>query len=90
MLADLEQLASQNHLKASSVTYHLKEVPKQQGLVNVAVTMTVDGEYPDLVHFINRLEQSGLFWIIGSLNVSSSAGRGLRLILQMETCAVSS
>lgn len=90
MLTDLERLASQNRLKTSSVSYRLKEDPKQPGFVNVEVTMTIDGQYSDLVQFINRLEQSQLFWIIDSLNVSPSANRGLRLNLEMGTYAVSS
>ena len=88
MVADLEKLASQNQLKTSGVTYRLKEDSKQPGFVQVDVMMAVDGQYSDLVRFVNRLEQSQLFWIIDSMSVSSSAGHGLRLSLEMGTLAM--
>jgi hypothetical protein len=90
MLTDLERLASQNQLKTSDISYELTDDTKQQGLVGVEVTMTLEGEYSDLVHFINRLEQSQLFWITDSLNVVPSTGRGLRLSIRMGTYAISS
>lgn len=85
MLEDLEQLASQNRLKPAGVNYRLNDERNQPGWVNVEVTLTVEGDYPDLVRFINRVEQSELFWMIDSLNVSGSPSRGLRLSLQMGT-----
>ncbi len=90
MLADLERLASQSRLRNAGVGYQLDDEPNPQGLVNVEITLSVEGEYPDLVQFINRLEQSELFWIVKSMNVSGSSGRALRLDLQMETYLVPS
>ena len=90
MVADLEKLATESQLKTSTVSYGLKDESKQPGFVNVSVTITMEGAYPDLVRFINRLEQSQLFWMIGNMNVSGSttSGRGLRMSLIMETYAV--
>ncbi|OFW00766.1 MAG: hypothetical protein A3G20_00175 [Acidobacteria bacterium RIFCSPLOWO2_12_FULL_59_11] len=85
LLADLERLASESRLKPADIKYRLQEEDSQPGWTNVDVTLTVEGEYPDLVRFINRLEQSQLFWLIDSLNVSGSPGKGLRLDLQMRT-----
>ena len=45
----------------------------------------VDGEYPDMVRFLNQLEQSKLFWIVESLTVSGKVGQKLRLNLQAAT-----
>jgi len=92
MVTELEQLASQNHLKTSSVSYRLKEDANQMEFENVELTLSVDGQYPDLVHFINRVEQSQLFWIIDSMSVGTSPGQGqgLRLNLLMGTYVVSS
>lgn len=92
MVADLEKLATESRLKPSTVGYGLKDESKQPGFVNVSVTITLEGAYPDLVRFINRLEQSHLFWMIGNMNVSGSTtpGRGLRLSLTMETYAMAS
>jgi Tfp pilus assembly protein PilO len=92
MVADLEKLATESQLRTATVGYGLKDESKQPGFVNVSVTITLEGSYPDMVRFINRLEQSKLFWMIGNMNVSGSTtpGRGLRLSLTMETYAVAS
>lgn len=89
MLEDLERLATQNGLRTGGVSYALQE-EREQALVKVEATLAVEGGYSDLVHFINRLEQSEVFWIIDSLNVSGSISRELRLNLQMETYFVPS
>ena len=89
MLEDLERLATQNRLKTAGVNYQLQE-ERDQDLVKVEATLTVEGGYSDLVYFINRLEQSQLFWIIDSLNVSGAISRELRLNLRMETYFVPS
>lgn len=90
MVSDLENLASQNHLRAANVNYELKADKKHAEVVNVGVTMAVEGQYNDLVQFINKLEQSQLFWIVDNITVSGSANKGLRLNLQMETYATTS
>jgi len=89
MVADLEQMASQNKLKTTGISYGLSDNSKQENFVDVEVGITVEGQYPDLVRFVSRLEQSQLFWIIDSLNVSTSAASGLRLSLRLGTFAVS-
>ena len=89
MLEDLERLATQNRLETAGINYALQE-ERDQDLVQVETTLTVVGEYSDLVQFINRLEQSQLFWIIDSLNVSGTISRELRLTLRMETYFVPS
>jgi Tfp pilus assembly protein PilO len=92
MVSDLEKLATESQLKPLTVSYGLKDEAKQPDFVNVSVNIALEGAYPDIVRFINRLEQSQLFWVIDSVNVSGSTapGRGLRLNLTMETYAVAS
>ena len=85
MLTDLEQLASDNHLQPSTATYHLNEGDNKLGWTNVEVALEVDGDYPNLVRFLNQLEKSKLFWIIESLDVSGQQGSKLRLNLQAAT-----
>ncbi len=85
ILADLARAASANRLQPSGISYQLQEETDPAGWTNVAVKVNVDGEYADLVRFINQLEQSPLFWIISGLNVSQVPGRGLRMALDMET-----
>ena len=85
ILADLEHQASENRLKPSGITYRLEEEKLQPGWTDVEVTVTVEGEYPDLIRFINHLEQSDLFWIINGISVTGGTGKGLRMNLQMGT-----
>lgn len=90
MLEDLQRVAAQNRMKPGSISYRLNEDSNQPGWVNVKVRLTVEGEYSDLVRFINQVEQSGLFWIVNSLNVTGSPSQGLHLNLEMETYIVPS
>ena len=85
MLENLEKLASQNHLQPGDIGYRLGDQANQLGWVDVAVSLAVEGEYPDMVRFINQLEQSKLFWIIQNLDVSGSTGARLRLNLHTAT-----
>jgi len=89
ILTDLEHLASESRLKPAGTSYQLEDEKERPGWTNVEVTLGVEGEYPDLVRFINHLEQSNLFWIIDSLNVAGAStgtpSRGLRLTLKMQT-----
>ena len=90
MLEDLQEVATQNSLTPASINYQREEHASRPGWVSIKVRLSVDGQYADLVRFINSLEQSPLFWILNNLKVSGSAARGLRLDLEMETYIVPS
>jgi hypothetical protein len=49
------------------------------------VSLSVEGEYTDLVRFLNELEQSDLFWIIEGLEAAGEPDARLRLDLHAET-----
>ncbi|HWP85730.1 MAG TPA: type 4a pilus biogenesis protein PilO [Terriglobia bacterium] len=85
MLADLERLAAESRLSPGDVAYRLNEEANQLGWVNVNVSLTVGGSYSDLVRFLNRLEQSKLFWIVEGMAVSGKQGQGLQLNLEATT-----
>ena len=86
ILTDLERRASASRLKPGGISYRLQEEPDHPGWTNVVVTLGVEGAYPDLIRFIHQLEQSNLFWIIDSINVTGgAAGKELRMNLQMQT-----
>ena len=55
------------------------------GLLEHRIEYEVSGSFPDLVRFLNQLEQSKLFWIVESLTVSGKVGQKLRLNLQAAT-----
>ncbi|MBI4479271.1 MAG: type 4a pilus biogenesis protein PilO [Acidobacteria bacterium] len=85
MLTDLERLATENQLQRGDITYTLNATDNQLGWVNVDVSLVVEGDYSNLVGFLNELEQSKLFWIVESLTVSGKAGQKLHLNLQAAT-----
>ena len=85
MLTDLERLATENQLQPGDITYTLNADDNQLGWVNVDVSLVVEGDYSNLVGFLNELEQSKLFWIVESLTVSGKVGQKLRLNLQAAT-----
>lgn len=93
MIQNLSDLAAQNRLRPSDATYRLNEERNQLGWVYVEVSLVVEGQYPDLVRFVNQLEQSSLFWIIKGMGVSGQQQQqqqvqgtpGLRLNLMAAT-----
>ena len=85
MLIDLERLATENHVKPGDVTYALNEKDNKLGWINVDANLVVEGNYTDLVRFLNKLEQSKLFWIVESLGVSNRSNQQLRLNLRAAT-----
>ena len=85
MLTDLERLATENQLQPGDITYTLNADDNQLGWVNVDVSLVVEGDYSNLVGFLNELEQSKLFWIVESLTVSGKVAQKLRLNLQAAT-----
>ena len=85
MLTDLERLASENNLQPGDTGFKLDDRGNQLGWITVGVSLTLDGDYRDLVRFLNRLEQSELFWIVEGLTVSGRVGQKLRLNLQAAT-----
>ncbi|MBI4463246.1 MAG: type 4a pilus biogenesis protein PilO [Acidobacteria bacterium] len=89
MMTGLEQTASQNRLTPASITYRMEEERNRPGWVSVTVTLGVEGRYEDLIRFINRLEQSPLFWMINRLKVTGARNQVLRLDLELETYIVS-
>ena len=85
MLTDLERLATENQLQPGDITYTLNAADNRLGWMNVDVSLVVEGDYPNLVGFLNELEQSKLFWIVESLTVSGKVAQKLRLNLQAAT-----
>ena len=85
MLTDLERLATENNLLPGDISYKLDDRTNELGWITVSVSLSVSGAYPDLVRFLNRLEQSKLFWIVEGLTVNAREGDRLRLELQAAT-----
>ena len=83
VVSDLGGLAREAGLKTDAVTFRQHEI-SNRGVVEVEVAATVEGDYPSLVTFINGLERSKNFYLLDSLQLTSSTG-ALKLNLQLRT-----
>lgn len=85
MVRNLEELASENNLQPSNISYRLLDETNELGWTGVEVSLALEGEYSSVVRFINKLEKSKIFWIIRGLNVTGAKNSILRLNLTTET-----
>lgn len=85
MIEDLEDMAVQAGLRPSNVGFELMDQSNELGWTGITVKLTLEGEYSDVVRFINGVEKSEIFWIIRSLNVAGDPATGLRLNITAET-----
>lgn len=84
IVADLGEIAKSTGIRTSGVTFKQRELEKR-GVSEVEVTTTVEGEYGNLVRFVNGLERSKNFYLLDSLALASSAGGNIRLNLHLRT-----
>ena len=73
MAAFVSETAEAHRLPIPSVTYDHEDVDLP-GLTAVSISFDVAGDYLDIRHFINALEQSDLFLIIEQLTLTASTG----------------
>jgi Tfp pilus assembly protein PilO len=86
--AELDELARKSGLQIQSLTLHHKSVPGRN-LTQVDLDTAVDGDYTNIVRFMNNLQRSHNFYIVESLNLQAQGqGTGpgtMRIGLQMKT-----
>ncbi|MGH9792009.1 MAG: type 4a pilus biogenesis protein PilO [Candidatus Acidiferrales bacterium] len=84
LLADLATIAAEAGLQARNVTYKPKELDKRN-VMEVDIRAAVEGNYADLVGFINGLEKSERFYLMEGLSLTSVQSGELKLNLQLKT-----
>ncbi|MFZ3216883.1 MAG: hypothetical protein WA192_12560 [Candidatus Acidiferrales bacterium] len=84
--ADLGSIAAKANLRTSGITFSQKEV-KGRGVDEIKIADTVEGDYPAIIQFINGLEHSKNFYLLGNLKLDSAnaAAGGIRLHLELST-----
>jgi flagellar biosynthesis/type III secretory pathway M-ring protein FliF/YscJ len=85
MIKDLQDMAVKSGLYPGSVDYELMDKSNELGWTGVTVRLALEGDYPNLVRFINSVEKSKIFWIIRGLDVAGDPANGLRLNVSAET-----
>ncbi len=72
VMEEVDKLAQANKVLKGGVGYSLVEVRNRPDLNQVDITTVLEGEYGDIVRFVNGVERSGLFLLIDSIGVGGS------------------
>ncbi|HTC65335.1 MAG TPA: GspMb/PilO family protein [Candidatus Saccharimonadales bacterium] len=81
---DLGDLSRTAGLRSDSISFH-QHAPDARGLMQVDITTAVEGDYDNLVQFLNKLEHSDNFYVLDSLALAPSTVGKLRLNMQLRT-----
>ncbi len=76
--------AKENNVRISLAKYGTEdaEIP---GLQRVKIEAGIDGDYVNIVKFINTLERDKMFFIIDSVALTEQQGGTVKLIVKLET-----
>jgi len=81
---DLGDLSRTAGLRSDSISFHQHQ-PDARGLMQVDIATAVEGDYDNLVQFLNKLEHSDNFYVLDSLTLAPSTVGKLRLNMQLRT-----
>ena len=82
--ADLGAIAGKAGLRTDAVTFRQRDI-SGRGVVEIEVAAAVEGDYANVINFINGLERSNNFYVLDGLSLASSTAGNLRLNLQLRT-----
>jgi Tfp pilus assembly protein PilO len=94
VMEEVDRAARANNVRKGSVSYGLGAVAGRPDLEQVDITTVVDGDYGNVVRFINAVERSPLFLIIDSISAGAgttgapgmpATARGVRLSIRLVT-----
>lgn len=85
--AELDELARKSGLRIESLNFRYKELPGRN-LTQLDLDTAVDGDYANIVKFMNNLQRSHNFYVVESLNLQALGQGGpavMRIGLKMKT-----
>lgn len=82
---DLEEAASQARVRLGRVSYQTAEEKVQPNLLRVEITTSVEGEYANLLRYLEGLERSPRLYLINQLNLDRAQRGRVRLEMQLAT-----
>jgi Tfp pilus assembly protein PilO len=85
--AELDELAKRSGLRIESLNFRYKELPGRN-LTQLDLDTAVDGDYANIVKFMNNLQRSHNFYAVESLNLQAQGQGGaavMRIGLKMKT-----
>ncbi len=84
LLAELEDTSRKAGIKQREITFSFEPLEGSETLTKAVITATYEGNYTDLVRFINELDRSPRFLILDSLGAAPQQGsQGLGITLRM-------
>lgn len=81
---ELGKLSKENHVRINLAKYGAED-SGLAGLQRVRIEAGIDGDYVDIVKFINALERDKMFFIIDSVGLSEQQGGNVKLQVKLET-----
>jgi Tfp pilus assembly protein PilO len=81
---ELGKLAQASNVHISAAKYALQDADGP-GVKQVAIEASLDGNYLQIVKFINALERDKTFFLINSVGLSEVQGGTVKLTMKMET-----
>jgi hypothetical protein len=81
---NIGKLASQAGVKIGSIRYEMKD-PEALGCRRVQIEADMNGDYLQLVRFINSLERDQMFFLVDSVQLGGEQGGMVKLQMKMET-----
>lgn len=81
---DLDNLSRSAGLRSDNISFHQHD-PDARGLMQVDIATAVEGDYDNIVQFLDKLEHSDNFYVLDSLALASSSVGKLRLNVQLRT-----
>ncbi|MBI2956181.1 MAG: hypothetical protein HYY26_02590 [Acidobacteria bacterium] len=83
--AELEETAREAGVRVGRATYETLEEKEQPDVRRVEIATSIEGNYPNLLRYLEALERSPHFYLISELRVSSSEERQVRLEMKLAT-----
>ena len=81
---DLVGIANKAGLKDSGLSFKAKDV-KDRGVTAILISTSVEGNYAEIIQFINGLERSKNLYLLNDLHLSSAKGGAIKLDLVLRT-----
>jgi Tfp pilus assembly protein PilO len=84
LVADLDGIAQKAGLVTSGVRFDQKSA-SAHGVMRVDASAVIEGNYDELIRFINGLERSKNFYVLDNLELASSTGGQVKLNIRLHT-----
>jgi hypothetical protein len=81
---DLGEIAQKAGVKTTGFSFKQDEI-KGRGVTEITISTSVDADYPGIIQFINGLERSNNFYMLGDLHLNSANAGMIRLDLSLRT-----